>query len=106
MTNPPIVVQRLYNQYLSRPGLATPLEVVRWFGAVQAQELPGALYALGRRIPGATEDAIERAIAGRAIVRTWPMRGTIHFIPAEDAQWMLNLLARRTNQKAASIYRR
>jgi winged helix DNA-binding protein len=101
-----IVAQRLYNQYLSRPGLATPVEVVRWFGAVQAQELPGARYALGRRIPGATEEVIERAVAARAIVRTWPMRGTIHFVPAEDTHWMLDLMARRTNQKAASIYRR
>ena len=101
-----ILARRLYNQYLSRPGPATAVEVTRWFGAVQAQELPGARYALGRRIPGATEDVIEAAIAARAIVRTWPMRGTIHFVPAEDTQWMLDLMARRTNQTAASIYRR
>jgi winged helix DNA-binding protein len=101
-----MVAQRLYHQYVSRPGLATPAEVVRWLGAVQAQELPGALYAVGLRMADATEDAVERAIADRSIVRTWPMRGTIHFVPAEDAQWMLKLLARRTNQKATSIYRR
>ena len=101
-----LLSQRLYHHYLSRPGLAAPAEVVRWFGAVQAQELPGALYAVGLRLPDATEDAVERAIAERRIVRTWPMRGTIHFVPAEDAQWMLRLLARRTNQQAASVYRR
>jgi hypothetical protein len=106
MTHPPIVAQRLYHQYLSRPGLAAPADVVRWFGAVQAQELPGALYAVGLRMRDATERDIEQAIADRSIVRTWPMRGTIHFVPAEDAQWMLRLLARRTNQKAASVYRR
>lgn len=31
----------------------------------------------------------------RTIVRTWPMRGTLHFVPAEDARWMLALLAPR-----------
>lgn len=106
MSETPIVAQRLYSQYLSRSGPPTPAEVVRWFGAVQAQELAGALYALARRIPGATVGAIETAVAARDIVRTWPMRGTIHFVPAEDTQWMLALMARRTNQKAASIYRR
>ncbi|HEX2350142.1 MAG TPA: winged helix DNA-binding domain-containing protein [Ktedonobacterales bacterium] len=105
-----ITERRLLRQRLIRPDLATPAEVVRWFGAVQAQELPGANYAVACRMfdraPAVTEQVIEQAIADRSIVRTWPMRGTLHFIPAADAQWMLRLLARRTNQKAASIYRR
>lgn len=106
MSDTTFVRRRLYHQYLSRPGLATPGDVVRWFGAVQAQELSGALYAIGLRMSNATEETVERAIAERAIVRTWPMRGTIHFVPAEDARWMTRTLARRTNQKAASVYRR
>ncbi|WMT43177.1 winged helix DNA-binding domain-containing protein [Paenibacillus sp. D2_2] len=32
---------------------------------------------------------------------TWPMRGTIHFVPAEDVKWMLKLLATRTLAKDA-----
>jgi hypothetical protein len=106
MDDASLLTQRLYHHMLSRPGLATPADVVRWFGAIQAQEAPGALYAVSLRARGATEFAVERAVAAREIVRTWPMRGTIHFIPAEDALWMLRLLAHRTNQKAASIYRR
>ena len=110
MTTTDITQRRLLRQRLIRPDLATPAEVVRWFGAVQAQELPGANYAVALRMvdraPAVTEQVIEQAVADRSIVRTWPMRGTLHFIPAADAQWMLRLLARRTNQKAASIYRR
>ena len=98
--------QRLYHQHLSRPDLHTPVEVVRWFGAVQAQEYAHSLYAVGLRMLNASERQVEQAIADREIVRTWPMRGTIHYVPAEDARWMLALLARRTNRKAASIYRR
>lgn len=104
-----IAQQRLDHQRLTRPDLATPAAVARWFGATQAQEYAWSLYTIGLRMPDAaetTERAVEQAIADRSIVRTWPMRGTIHFVPAEDAQWMLKLLARRTNLKAASIYRR
>lgn len=106
MTPIEIARQRLWSQRLARPDLATPADVARWFGAVQAQEYAHSLYAVGLRMPAADEAAIERAIADRAIIRTWPMRGTIHLIPAEDARWMLRLLARRTNTKAASVYRR
>lgn len=101
-----IALQRLYQQRLSQPDIATPGEVVRWFGAVQAQEFLHSLYAISLRMPAATERVIEQAIADKTIVRTWPMRGTIHYIPAEDTHWMLKLLARRTTRNAASIYRR
>lgn len=107
MTNTEIAYRRLRAQRLTQPDLAAPGDVARWFGAVQAQEFRHALYAVGLRMPPtATEVTVERAIAEKSIIRTWPMRGTIHFIPPEDARWMLKLLARRTNGKAASIYRR
>ena len=37
----------------------------------------------------------KRAVARRAILRTWPMRGTLHFVAAADVRWMLDLLAPR-----------
>ncbi len=104
--NVEIARRRLAAQRLAQPDLATPAEVVRWFGATQAQEYAWSLYAVGLRLLEATEAHIEQAITERRVIRTWPMRGTIHLIPAEDAQWMLRLLARRTNRSAASVYRR
>ena len=62
---------------------------------MQAQDYPGALWAIGLRLPHATEPAIEQAIAERTIVRTWPMRGTLHFVAATDVRWMLNLMTPR-----------
>ena len=103
---PPIRIQRLINQRLLQPSFETPAEVVRWLGAVQAQDYLGALWAIGCRLPGATEESVERAIGERTIVRTWPMRGTIHFVPAEDAHWMVKLIADRVNGRVQSIYRR
>lgn len=95
MTNPEIAHRRLHNQLITARRFDAPGDVVRWLGAVQAQDYLGSLWAVGLRTPDATEASIEEAIAGRSIVRTWPMRGTIHFVPAEDARWMLKLLAPR-----------
>ncbi|HEY0071031.1 MAG TPA: winged helix DNA-binding domain-containing protein [Chloroflexia bacterium] len=106
MTHPDIAHRRLHNQHLTRPDFETPADVVRWFGAVQAQDLLASLYAIGLRMPAATERVVERAIADGTIVRTWPMRGTIHFVPPEDARWMLKLLAHRQNVKFAGMYRK
>src|SRR5262245_53912350 len=74
---------------------ADPAATVRWFGAVQAQDYLGSLWAIGLRTRAATEVSIEQAIADRSIVRTWPLRGTLHFVAAEDARWMLDLCAPR-----------
>ena len=70
----------------------TPSDVVQSFGALQAQDYLGALWAIGLRLPGLREQDIERAIEQKAIVRTWPMRGTLHFVAAADVRWMLALL--------------
>lgn len=107
MTLHDIVERRLYNQQLSTPTSGTPAEVVRRFGGLQAQDLFASLYAIGRRMaPGATETAVEQAIANKTIARSWPMRGTIHFTAPEDMRWMTALLAERIVTKAASNYRR
>lgn len=87
--------QRLHSQLLGGNPAATPHDAVAHFGAVQAQDYLGALWAVGVRTRGAVERDVERAIAEREIVRCWPMRGTLHFVAAEDVRWMLELLAPR-----------
>ena len=62
---------------------------------MQAQDYRNALWAIGLRTTGATEASVEHAIANREIVRTWPMRGTLHFVAAVDVHWMLELLTPR-----------
>jgi hypothetical protein len=102
MTNEDIALQRLVNQQVAQPAFAHPSEVVAWLGAVQAQDYLSALWAVGLRIPGATEQTVEQALADKTIVRTWPMRGTIHFVAAADVRWMLELLAPRVVQRTRS----
>src|SRR5215216_465718 len=102
MTRLDIADQRLYKQHIARPVFEKPGDVVAWLGAVQAQDYLGALWAVGTRTPGATEKMIEQALTERTIVRTWPMRGTIHFVAATDVRWMLELLAPRVVQRTAA----
>jgi hypothetical protein len=100
-----IARQRLHTQRLTGVGFDTPADVVRWFGAVQAQDYPGALWGVGLRTTGATEATVEHAVADRTIVRTWPLRGTLHFVAPEDVRWMLTHFAPRTIARAAPRFR-
>ena len=74
-------------------------------GAVQAQDFRGSLWAVGLRLAAAVEADVEQAIADRTIVRTWPMRGTLHYAPAADVRWMLELLTPRVIARSAGRYR-
>jgi len=95
MTDTDIARQRLVNQRIDGERFEKPEEVVRWLGAIQAQDYSQALWAIGLRLRSATLADVEQAISDGRIVRTWPMRGTLHFVPPEDARWMLKLSASR-----------
>ncbi|MGK5741588.1 winged helix DNA-binding domain-containing protein [Micromonospora sp. URMC 103] len=84
----------------TRPG--TVAEVVEWFGAMQAQDLASALWSLGARLPALTKVDVEAALERREALRTWPMRGTVHLVPARDARWMLELTGVRALASAAT----
>lgn len=97
--------RRLRNQLISKQTFDDPGDVVRWFGAMQAQDYVAALWGVGLRTKAADEAAIERAIAQRTIVRTWPMRGTLHFVSPNDIRWMLELLTPRVVRGTAGRHR-
>jgi hypothetical protein len=82
---------RLAAQAIAAPA-ATPEEAVSRLTAVQAQEYGSGLWAIGLRTHGCTQTDVERAIAEGKIVRSWPMRSTLHFVAARDLRWMLDLL--------------
>ncbi|HEX8149399.1 MAG TPA: winged helix DNA-binding domain-containing protein [Pyrinomonadaceae bacterium] len=105
MTTSEVARLRLDNQCIGVGRLENPSGVVGWFGAVQAQDYLGSLWALGLRLRGSGEASVERAVADRSIVRTWPLRGTLHFAAAEDVRWMLGLSGARTVARAAGRYR-
>jgi hypothetical protein len=75
--------------------------VVRHLGAVQGQDLPGALTSLTLRTASRSREAVIAAFDAGTIVRSWPMRGTLHVVPAEDLGWMLPRGTPRPRAQAA-----
>jgi len=106
MTDSTIARLRLSAQKMMSSSFTKPEEVVGWLGAVQAQDFFGSLWVIGQRMKSAIEADVEQAIADRKIVRTWPMRGTLHFVLPEDVRWMLKLLTPRVFARAATNYRK
>lgn len=97
--------RRFQQQLLTGACTRSVSEIVEWFGAIQAQDFGAALWAIGQRSDRLTVTDVERAIADRQIVRTWPLRGTIHFVPAADLRWMLALTGARQNERSWSVLR-
>jgi len=68
--------------------------VVRLVAGLQAQDAPAAALGVRARLAGATAAAVDRArFEDRSVARVWCMRGTLHLVPAEDARWLVALLA-------------
>lgn len=67
--------------------------VARTLVGIQAQDQGAAALAVRARTTGliAADIASERNHE-RSIVRTWAMRGTLHWIATEDVRWLLALL--------------
>ncbi|WP_062305634.1 winged helix DNA-binding domain-containing protein [Demequina subtropica] len=76
--------------------------VVEHLGAMQAQDVASARWSLGVRLPGTPQAEVVAAIDRGYVLRTWPMRGTIHLVPSRDAAWMTALMSRRPRAAAAS----
>jgi hypothetical protein len=96
---------RLASQGLLGPGFDGVPEAVRGMGAMQAQDLQSALWAVGVRVPGAGLSDVRRALDDGAVVRSWPMRGTLHLLAPEDLQWILNITTARMVQGTAGRHR-
>jgi hypothetical protein len=100
-----ITALRLTAQGIDRPTATDPTAAVRHLLALQSQDYASGLWTIGLRTNGATRDAVEAAQASGTIVRSWPMRGTLHFVAAEDLGWMLELTAERIIRSAAGRHR-
>ena len=68
---------------------------------MQGQDLPGVKWSVGVRAGDAREPDIDAAFDAGEIVRSWPLRGTLHLVPADDLPWLLALTAERSLASAA-----
>jgi Winged helix DNA-binding domain len=96
--------RRLVNQQIVLARHKKPFEIVASLAAVQAQDFAGGLWTIGLRLPSATESDVKQALAERTIIRTWMMRGTLHFVAAADVHWMRELLAPRLVSTSANRF--
>jgi hypothetical protein len=91
---------RLRNQQIAQSGFKTAKQLVAWMGAIQAQDVSMAKWAIGIRLPESTEKIIDSAIDTGEVIRTHLLRPTWHFVSCNDIYWMLELSA---NQIKASM---
>jgi hypothetical protein len=96
---------RAWAQGLGTTRFATPMAAVSRLLAVQAQDYLASLWAVGRRVRGATQADLEAALERGELVRTWPMRGTLHLVAAADVRWLLALCAPRASARAHGRHR-
>jgi hypothetical protein len=106
MSSLDLLAQRLHNQKLSSPDARKPVDVVRWFGAVQSQDFEAAKWALALRMQSATNAVVEAAFNRGTILRTHLMRPTWHFVAPDDIRWLLALTAPRVNLRCGPNYRK
>ena len=74
----------------------TPVEAVRRQLAVQGQQVSAVPHALVVCSCGATGSDVGAAFAHGDLVRSWPMRGTVHITAAVDHHWLRVALMHRT----------
>jgi len=84
---------RLGSQQIAETKFKTVKDIVAWMGAIQAQDYAMVKWAIGVRLPNATDRVIETAIDNGEIIRTDLLRPTWHFVSADDIYWMLELTA-------------
>lgn len=90
-----ISIMRLQNQQIANSKFKTPAALVRYMGAMQAQNYNMVKYATGLRIPDATKEQVERALNSGKLIRTHVLRPTWHLVTADALTPMLQITAPR-----------
>lgn len=86
---------RLAAQRIAGHQLPSTAAAVRWLTAMQAQDPNGVVLSVALRTESGSRPAVEAAFDRGEIVKTWPMRGTLHLLAAEDLPWVLPLTTPR-----------
>ena len=97
-----IATLRLNSQQLNGSLLKKAGELVKWMGALQAQDYAMSKWAVGIRLPQTTDQEIENAIHQGKVIRTHVLRPTWHLVSPENIRWMLELTAPHIKASAKS----
>lgn len=74
---------------------ATVHEAVHRMLALQGQQVSSIPHVLVSRTRGAVASDVHRAFNAGSLVRSWPMRGTVHVTTADDHHWVRAALGHR-----------
>jgi hypothetical protein len=96
---------RMHNLGLNSEPLDSPEDVVRWLGAVQAQEFGPAKWSVAQRTLNVDEAEMERLVDEGWILRTHLLRPTWHFVHPEDIRLLLQVTGPRVQASNGSVYR-
>ncbi|PRY70009.1 winged helix DNA-binding protein [Glaciihabitans tibetensis] len=97
---------RLQSQRIAPGGAPSSVpQTVRGLLAIQAQDFAQAVWAIGLRTPGSVRSDVMAALTSGEVIRSAPMRGTLHFLAAADLRWILGLTSARTLAGARTRFR-
>jgi hypothetical protein len=95
---------RLRSQQLEQPGSGDAVSVLADLCGAQAQDSSAGTLSAGLRGSRFTVADIDHARASaRSLVRVWSLRGTIHFHPTQDIDWLLPLLRPYAIERGRSV---
>lgn len=93
MPDPQLARTRLVAQGLIAREHDSPAAAVASLGAMQGQDLPGVIASAALRTRAGDVAAVLDDLRGGALVRGYPMRGTVFLMAADDFLWMSELCA-------------
>jgi hypothetical protein len=96
---------RMHNLGLNSEPFDSPEGVVRWLGAVQAQEFEPAKWSVAQRTLNVDEAEMDRLVDEGLILRTHLLRPTWHFAHPEDIHLLLQVTGPRVQVSNGSVYR-
>lgn len=86
-------------------GFTSVAGAVRRLGAVQAQDFAASKWVVGARVPGSVAADVDAAIESREVLRSWPLRGTLHLVPAESLRDIIAVTGPRLLQQSVTRHR-
>jgi hypothetical protein len=105
MTELDLAHRQLASLRLSGPPFETVDAVVRWLGAVQAQEYHAGKWSVAQRTSGLRDADLDQLFNAGTLLRTHVLRPTWHFVSPADIRWMQMLTGPRVHALNAYYYR-
>ncbi|MEO7587365.1 MAG: winged helix DNA-binding domain-containing protein [Arachnia sp.] len=102
MPDPRLARTRLVAQSLVTRPHVSPRSAVAALAAMQGQDLPGVIASAALRTRDGDVDAVLEDIRTGALVRGYPMRGTVFLMAAADVLWVSELCAAPALRAAAN----